>query len=156
MNSLRANIPSPKSLIPSPYSYQITIPLVENLLTVRADGRLPRLIQEKKPFCSVRIFTSVFSIDKLSVSIYIVEGGYYMAVATINLTFDDDLVKQIDLIANTASITRTQLIYNSVKMYIKDKQRLQELYAYGENIAKKNNFTEEDVFEEIRNYRKSK
>jgi len=43
-----------------------------------------------------------------------------MAVATINLSFDDDLVKQMDLIANTASITRNQLIYNSVKMYIND------------------------------------
>jgi predicted transcriptional regulator len=79
-----------------------------------------------------------------------------MAVATINLALDDDLVKQIDLIADTASITRTQLIYNSVKMYINDRQRLQELYAYGESIAKKNNITEEDVFEEIKEYRKNK
>ena len=79
-----------------------------------------------------------------------------MAVATINLSFDDDLVKQIDFIADTASITRTQLIYNSVKMYINDRQRLKELYAYGENIAKENNFTEEDVFEEIKKYRKNK
>ena len=58
-----------------------------------------------------------------------------MALATINLTLDDDLVKQIDLIADTASITRTQIIYNSVKMYINDRQRLQELYAYGESIS---------------------
>jgi len=79
-----------------------------------------------------------------------------MAVATINLSFDDDLVKQMDLIANNASITRTQLIYNSVKMYINDRQRLQELYAYGESAAKKNNLTEEDVFEEIKEYRKNK
>jgi predicted transcriptional regulator len=79
-----------------------------------------------------------------------------MAVATINLAFDDDLVKQMDLIADTASITRTQLIYNSVKMYINDRQRLQELYAYGESISAKNNFTEEDVFGEIKDYRKNK
>ena len=79
-----------------------------------------------------------------------------MAVATINLAFDDDLVRQIDAIANTASITRNQLIYNSVKMYINDRQRLQELYAYGKNIAEKNNFTEEDIFEEIKKYRKNK
>jgi len=79
-----------------------------------------------------------------------------MAVATINLSFDDDLVKQMDLIANTASITRNQLIYNSVKMYINDRQRLKELYAYGESIAAKNNFTEKDVFEEIKEYRKNK
>ena len=77
-----------------------------------------------------------------------------MAVATINIAFDDDLVRQIDVIANTSSITRNQLIYNSVKMYINDRQRLQELYAYGRNIAGKNNFTEEDVFKEIEKYRK--
>ena len=79
-----------------------------------------------------------------------------MAVATINLTFDDDLVKQIDLIADTASITRAQLIHNSVKMYINDRQRLQELYAHGENIAAKNNITEEDVFDELKKYRTGK
>ena len=79
-----------------------------------------------------------------------------MALATVNLAFEDDLVQEMDLIARNASITRTQLIYNSVKMYINDRQRLQELYAYGETIAKKNNITEEDIFEEIKNYRKNK
>jgi len=44
-----------------------------------------------------------------------------MAVVTINLAFDDDLVKQMDLIANTASITRNQLINNSIKMYINNR-----------------------------------
>jgi predicted transcriptional regulator len=77
-----------------------------------------------------------------------------MAIASLNLVFDDDLIKQMDLIADTASITRNQLICNSVKMYINDRQRLQELYAYGRNLAENNDFTEEDVFEEIRKYRK--
>jgi predicted transcriptional regulator len=79
-----------------------------------------------------------------------------MAVATINLTFDDDFVKQIDQMADNESLTRTDLIYNSIKMFINRKQRLQELYKYGESIASKNNFTEEDVMEEIKNYRKNK
>jgi predicted transcriptional regulator len=79
-----------------------------------------------------------------------------MAVATINLTFDDDFVKQIDTVAVTESLTRTDLIYNSIKMYINRKQRLQELYKYGESVAEKNNFTEKDIMDEIKNYRKSK
>jgi predicted transcriptional regulator len=77
-------------------------------------------------------------------------------MATLNLSFDDDLLKQIDYFANNESLTRTNLIYNSVRMYINRKKRLQELYAYGENIARKNNFTEDDVMEEIKNYRKTK
>ena len=76
-----------------------------------------------------------------------------MAVATINLSFEDDFVRQIDFIANNESITRTELIYNSVKMYINHKQKLQELFAYGESVAVKNNFTEEDVLDEIKKYR---
>jgi metal-responsive CopG/Arc/MetJ family transcriptional regulator len=79
-----------------------------------------------------------------------------MAIATINLPFDDDMMRQIDYFANNESLTRTDLIYNSVKMYINRKKRLQELYAYGESIVKKNNFTEDDVMEEIKNYRKTR
>ena len=79
-----------------------------------------------------------------------------MAVATVHLAFDEDLMKQIDFFANNESLTRNDLIYNSVKMYINRKQRLQELYTYGESIAAENNFTEDDIVEEIRNYRKNK
>jgi len=76
-----------------------------------------------------------------------------MAVATINLAFEDDFVKQIDFIADNESLTRTDLIYNSIKMYINRKQKLQELFAYGESISARNNFTEEDVMDEIKKYR---
>jgi len=79
-----------------------------------------------------------------------------MATASINLSFDDDIIKQIDFFANSALITRNQLIYNSVKTYLNDRQRLQELYAYGKNLAENNNFTEDDVFEEIKKYRNNK
>ena len=79
-----------------------------------------------------------------------------MAVATINISFDENLVQQIDHIANSESLSRTDLIYNSVKMYINRKQKLQELFAYGERIARENNITEEDVMEEIRKYRNGK
>ena len=79
-----------------------------------------------------------------------------MATATVNLAFDEDLMKQIDFFANNESLDRNDLIYNSVKMYITRKQRLMELYKYGESVAAKNNLTEDDVMQEIKNYRKSK
>jgi hypothetical protein len=41
-------------------------------------------------------------------------------------------------------------------MFVNRKQRLQELYKYGESVALKNNFTEEDVMEEIKKHRKNK
>jgi len=79
-----------------------------------------------------------------------------MALATVNLAFDDDFVRQIDYFANNESLTRTDLIYNSVKMYINRKQKLQELYAHGEKIAKENGFTEEDIINDIKEFRKNR
>jgi metal-responsive CopG/Arc/MetJ family transcriptional regulator len=76
--------------------------------------------------------------------------------STINLTFDDNFLEQIDAVARDESRTRSDLIYNSVKMYISRKQRLQELFAYGEQTASANSFTEEDILDEIKNYRKNK
>ena len=78
-----------------------------------------------------------------------------MTESTINLTFNNDFLNQIDLIAKNEFRTRNELIYNSIKLYIDQKQKLQKLYAYGENIAAKNNFSENDIIEEIKNYRKT-
>ena len=79
-----------------------------------------------------------------------------MQVAKINLALDNDLLEKLDYFAQKQSQSRTELINNSIKMYISQKQRLQEIYTYGESIASKGNFTEEDIFEEIKQYRKSK
>jgi len=79
-----------------------------------------------------------------------------MQEATINLTLDNDLLEKLDYLAQKQAQSRTDLINNSIKMYISQKQRLQEIYAYGESLASKGNFTEEDIFEEIQQYRKNK
>jgi metal-responsive CopG/Arc/MetJ family transcriptional regulator len=79
-----------------------------------------------------------------------------MALATINLSIDTDLVNQIDYYANNESLTRNDLINNSVKIFLSRKQRLQELYLYGEKKAMENNITEEVIMEEIKKYRSGK
>jgi hypothetical protein len=47
-------------------------------------------------------------------------------------------------------------LVNRQKAYTNDRRRLQKLYTCGESIATKNNFTEDDIFEEIRKYRQAK
>ena len=79
-----------------------------------------------------------------------------MNQATVNLTFDDEILSKIDIIAKNESQTRTELIYNSIRMYINQKQKLQELYIYGEGKAAQSAFTEEDIYTEIKEFRKSK
>jgi metal-responsive CopG/Arc/MetJ family transcriptional regulator len=78
-----------------------------------------------------------------------------MAVATVNLAVQNDFLEQIDMMAQNEQRSRSELILQSIKMYIERKQKLQCLFAYGEKIASQNNFTEADVMQEIKAYRKS-
>ena len=79
-----------------------------------------------------------------------------MAVTTLNLTLDNDILKKIDVFAKNESRTRSDLIYDSIQLYLEQKQKLQELFEYGESISKKYNLTEEDVINEIDDYRNNK
>jgi hypothetical protein len=54
---------------------------------------------------------------------------------------------------NSMFVHDKQASYNPEKIDINRKQKLQELFAYGESVAAKNNFTEEDVINEIKKYR---
>jgi hypothetical protein len=62
-----------------------------------------------------------------------------MADTTINLTLDNDLLNNIDQIAEKESQTRNELITYSIKMYINQKQKLQNTNitntAIGKNIG---------------------
>ena len=77
-----------------------------------------------------------------------------MNETTINLTFDREFLQKLDIVAKEESKSRNELIYNSIKFYINQKDRLQDLFAYGENIALQSRITEDDIAEEIKLYRK--
>jgi metal-responsive CopG/Arc/MetJ family transcriptional regulator len=79
-----------------------------------------------------------------------------MAVSTVNISFQKDLLEQIDNIAKNEARTRSELIREAARLYIERKKKWQSIYAYGESIASKNKFTEEDVIKEIKKYRKEK
>ncbi|GHV90095.1 hypothetical protein AGMMS50268_05980 [Spirochaetia bacterium] len=79
-----------------------------------------------------------------------------MAVSTVNISFQEDLLRQIDDIAQNEARTRSELIREAARLYIERKRKWESIYAYGESIAAKNNLTEEDVMKEIKQYRKEK
>jgi len=79
-----------------------------------------------------------------------------MPLSTINLSIDTDLVEMIDYYAQNESLTRNDLINNSLKMFLSRRQRLEELFTNGEKKALENNITEEVIMEEIKNYRSGK
>jgi predicted transcriptional regulator len=77
-----------------------------------------------------------------------------MAVATVNI--NEDLLQQMDQLAQFEDLSRSELIYKSITLYVKRKLKLQSLYAYGEQLATRNGFIEDDVMSEIKDYRSGK
>jgi metal-responsive CopG/Arc/MetJ family transcriptional regulator len=78
-----------------------------------------------------------------------------MAVSTINISFQDDLLHQIDQIAQNEARTRSELITEAVRVYA-EKKDWEQLCAYGQGLASRYQFTEDDVNEEIKKYREEK
>ena len=79
-----------------------------------------------------------------------------MAVSTVNISFQEDLLKQIDRIARNEARTRSELIREASRIYIERKKKWESIFSYGESLAKKYQFTEDDVYKEIKKYREEK
>jgi metal-responsive CopG/Arc/MetJ family transcriptional regulator len=77
-----------------------------------------------------------------------------MGTTTVNISFQEDLLKQIDRIAKAESRSRSEFIREAARSYLQRKQRLADLFAFGQEIAQSNKITQQDVAEEIKAYRK--
>ena len=76
-----------------------------------------------------------------------------MAIATVNISFQEDLLDQIDKTAQNEARTRSELIREAARIYIERKKKWESIFAYGESISSKYKFTEKDVNKEIQKYR---
>ena len=79
-----------------------------------------------------------------------------MALATVNVSFQEDLLTQIDRFAENESRTRSDLIAEAARVYINRKEKWENIFAYGESLSARYKFTEDDVNEEIKKYREEK
>ena len=79
-----------------------------------------------------------------------------MAVSTVNISFQDDLLFQIDQVAQNETRTRSELIREAARIYIERKKKWESIISYGLSLSEKYKFTEDDVNEEIQKYRAEK
>lgn len=77
-----------------------------------------------------------------------------MPVSTVNISFQEDLLRQIDQIARSEARSRSELIREAARLYIEKKQRWQSIFSYGEQMAAQSNVSEADVLNEIHAFRK--
>jgi metal-responsive CopG/Arc/MetJ family transcriptional regulator len=79
-----------------------------------------------------------------------------MKSSTVNISFNEDLLKQIDKVAREESRSRSELIREAARSYIDRKRKWDQIFIFSEKQAGKKNITEKDIDEEIRSYRKSR
>ncbi|GHT56106.1 hypothetical protein AGMMS49982_22700 [Bacteroidia bacterium] len=78
-----------------------------------------------------------------------------MATSTINVSFKEDLLSQIDQMVKIEFRSRSEFIREAARMYLERKQKWQTLFAYGTNKSAEINVSERDVMTEIKNIRRS-
>ena len=79
-----------------------------------------------------------------------------LSTVTVNISFKNDLLQQIDEVARNETRTRSELIREAARIYIERKKKWESIFAYGESISSKYKFTEKDIDDEIKKYRKEK
>jgi metal-responsive CopG/Arc/MetJ family transcriptional regulator len=77
-----------------------------------------------------------------------------MALATVNISFNTEILQQIDKLAKSEARTRSELIREAARVYIEQKKKWESIFSYGESLSSKYGFTEEDVNTEIKKHRK--
>lgn len=74
-------------------------------------------------------------------------------MSTVNISFNSDLLKQIDKLAQEESRSRSELIREAARTYIDRKRRWARVFRIGAQMAKSREITPEDLTEEIRSHR---
>ena len=73
--------------------------------------------------------------------------------STVNISFREDLLKEIDEVARSESRSRSELVREAARMYIERKKRMKAIITSVQKVAAKRGITEDDVQEEIEAYR---
>ncbi len=79
-----------------------------------------------------------------------------MSTTTVNISFQESLLSDIDRVARKESRTRSELLREAARMYIERKRRWDRIFAYGKSKVAENRLTEDDIGREIAAYRKQR
>ncbi len=79
-----------------------------------------------------------------------------MSAVTVNISFQDRLLANIDRIAQRESRSRSELLREAARIYIERKERWNNIFAKTSIQSGEQALTEKDVLEEITRYRSEK
>ena len=79
-----------------------------------------------------------------------------MSSNTVNISFNEDLLKKIDEVAAEESRSRSELIREAARSYIDRKNKWNKIFIATAKAAASANLQPEDIEKEIASYRNSK
>lgn len=79
-----------------------------------------------------------------------------MAVSTVNIAFEKNLLKAIDGVAKKEHRSRSELVREAVRAYIEQKERWHQLFQAYDSANSSVSTTEREVIDEIAAYRREK
>ncbi len=79
-----------------------------------------------------------------------------MSTITVNISFQDRLLADIDRIAHRESRSRSELLREAARLYIGRQERWSTIFATTTSRAKELGLSEKDVLDEIAQYRREK
>ncbi len=79
-----------------------------------------------------------------------------MSTVTVNISFQDKLLANIDRIAKRESRSRSELLREAARIYIERKTRWNQIFAKTSIQPGEQALTEKDVLDEISQYRREK
>ncbi len=74
----------------------------------------------------------------------------------VNISFREDLLREIDQVARSESRSRSELLREAARLYIDRKKRMTAIVDSMRQVASERGITEEDVAAEIAAYRAEK
>lgn len=76
-----------------------------------------------------------------------------MAAKTVNISFQAELLSDIDAEAKREARSRSELLREAARVYIERQRRWDSVFSLGDAITRKRNLTQADVREEISTFR---
>ncbi len=72
-----------------------------------------------------------------------------MSHVTVNISFQDSLLDEIDAEARRESRSRSELIREAARSYVRRQKRWDTVFTFGDRITRREKLTENDVIEAI-------
>ena len=79
-----------------------------------------------------------------------------MKTLTVNISFQDTLLAEIDSEAKRESRSRSELLREAARQYVQRQRQWERVFALGDAVAKRQKLSESDIADAIRSVRSRK